>query len=263
MIFPLWRLHVLFLSTLLVFAYQSALADTLRQEYPIADVRSVSVGNAAHLTLRQGDRETLYVEATENGLARVEVTQRGDELTLGVSSGKRFFWSWFNRNADRVHFVLEVRDLEHLHVSGAVEAWVEAIDTDTFRLQVSGASEVNVGLLQAETARVQASGASQVTIDRLHTQSLDADASGASQITLANGEPMALLIAQASGASQIEAHNLPTTEANVAVSGASKAQVHALEQLNVEASGASRVDYLGNPRIQQRTSGASNVRAVR
>lgn len=262
MISPFWRLHILFLSALLVFAYQTAMADTLRQEYPIADVRVVSVSNAVHITIRQGDRETLFVEARKDGLERVEVSQRGDQLTLGVSSGKRILWPWFNRNADQVHFVLELRELEHLEVSGAVEGWVETIQNPTFRLQVNGASKVNVGMLQAETARVQASGASQITVDRIHTQSLDADASGASQITFAHGDPLTLLILRASGASQIDARNLPSTEANVDVSGASKAQVNAVEQLNVDASGASRLDYRGNPRIQQRTTGASNVRAL-
>src|SRR5690554_6180631 len=160
MISTLWRLHLGALAALLVFSHPNAFAEVLQQEYPIADVRTISVSNAAHLTLRQGSAETLFVEATEQGLDRVKVTQRGEHLTLEVKSGRAFFWSWFNRNSEDVHFIVEVRDLERLNVSGAVEVRMEELTTEAFRLDVSGASRVMIAALHTAATRAQASGAS-------------------------------------------------------------------------------------------------------
>lgn len=263
MTISLWRMPTLTLAAVLLFSHPQADAEQMRQEYPIANVQTLAVSNAAQLTVRQGTSESLTVESSENGLSRVRVSQLGDQLSLDVRPTQSGFWSWFNRSRsrDKVHFIVEVRDIERLELSGAVEAFVEALTTTDLHLQVNGASTVNIGVLQADAARLEATGASKITIARIDTHRLTANASGASEIRLTDGEPLAFLTAHISGASDISAANLQASDATLHVSGASKAVVNVVEQLNVEASGASRVDYTGNPRIQQRITGASSVRA--
>ncbi|WLD58670.1 DUF2807 domain-containing protein [Salinispirillum sp. LH 10-3-1] len=263
--FNLWRAPLTLAIFLLAVTHTTVAAELLRQEHPIADVRKVSVSSAVHLTVRQGATESLFIEAAQTDMNRVQVRQRGHHLELGADLGTPRFLFWLDRGRERdpIHFILEVRDLERLVVSGAVEATISELDAASFHLEVSGASKVTIDFLSAEATRIELSGTSRVAIDRLDSRTLDADVSGASRLEVSSGEPMAVLIARASGASHIDTMAVTTGEANVDVSAASRAYVRVQDQLNVTASAASQVEYAGNPRVQQNISGASSIRAQR
>lgn len=260
--FNRWRALAL---TLLAVVQSAAATELLRQEYPIVDVRTVSVSSAVHLTVRQGTNESLFIEAAQSEMNRVQVRQQGHHLELGADLGTPRFLFWLDRERQRdpIHFILEVRTLEKFVVSGAVEAIVNELELASFQLEVSGASKVTIDRLSAEATRMNISGTSRVQIDQLDSRTLDADVSGASRLDIRSGEPMAILIARASGASQIDTIGVATDEANVDVSAASRAYVRVQDQLNVTASAASQVEYAGNPRIQQNITGASSIRAQR
>lgn len=243
-----------------LFAPISAVADEiLSQSYAIENIRYLEVGHAARVEVRQGPTESLRAEATADVLERVTVDVKGERLTLGVESKRRGWFNWFGNNNDEVKFVVQIKELNGLKLSGAVHAQVEELQGNSLKLDASGASHARFGSLHLETLVLELSGASHAIVKEAQLQRLQLSGSGASKIELKGEAKLTELRLDLSGASKYFGRGLDADLARVEASGASNIELGLVESLEVNASGASNVRYAGQPRIKQNTSGASSI----
>ena len=235
-------------------------ADRVAQVYPVKDFTEVSVGGNALLEVTQDGTEYLRVEATPEVMQRVKVDLSGKRLTLGVKH-KGGFFNWFEQGNEQVRFILRVKQLTFVELSGAARGRFSDFQEDNFMLHASGAAGAEFSVLNAQYFAVQLSGASNLSIGSVNSKQQDFGLSGASNLEIKQPSNVGELKADLSGASNMRARPLKAGEADVGASGASHIEISVSELLEADASGASSIDYYGNPQAQTDSSGASHINA--
>lgn len=235
------------------------------KEYPIKGVDSVFVAGAGVIEVSQGEVESLRVEADAEVMKSVYVDQTGSKLSLSTKGPKGSWFDWvkYDHQEKEVRYILTVKSLEALELTGAIRGQVKALAVKELKLKLSGAANVNVGNLTVSQLLLDFSGAANAVVDQLTAQKLDAGLSGAANAELKTASSnLQILKVDVSGASNFKAKGLAAKDVRVQASGAANATVHALDSLDIDASGASNVHYLGSPKLKQSTSGASHIENI-
>jgi len=196
----------------------------------VADFNSISVSAGIDLYIKQGNKESVTVKASENVIDRLMTEVENGQLRIYLKKGKY-------RNAKMDVFVV-VDELEALHASGGSDVYGQTpFRADDFELHASGGSDIEMDL-EAERLECHLSGGS------------DTDLEGS----------VNHLHIQASGGSDFEGFKLATKHCVINASGSSDSNVNASESLEVNASGSSDVNYKGNPsKTNIQSSGSSDV----
>lgn len=252
---------MLLFSTLLAVMPFAQAADWVAQEYPVKDFSEISMGGAAVIEVTQGDSEYLRVEADPEVMKRVSVDLSSKRLTLAVKSKSGGLMKWFNNNDDKVRFVVRVKTLTRLELSGAAHAKVAPLNQVGFVLDASGASHALFDGLEGKIMAINLSGASHAVVERINVAQQTFGLSGAANLHINQESSAEEVKANVSGASHIHAKPLKAKSANVEANGASSIDIYVTETLTAEASGASTVNYYGKPTAKTKSSGAGHVNA--
>lgn len=250
----------------LIFSVEAVRADDLiAKAYDIKNVSELVVGGGGRVQITQGDTESLRVEATQEVMERVKVDLSGDKLSLNVrNSAHGFsFFDLFKHRNDEVLYVLQLKKLHYLGLSGASRATFGNWVGDDMKLNVSGAGNVNFTHLRVNDLFIELTGASNSRVEMLTANKLKFELSGAANIEIKGASQASFLKVGASGASNFRGKLLKVTQADVDASGASNIDVHTTEFLKAGASGASNIRYLGQPKLESNSSGASNIKAIK
>lgn len=234
--------------------------DVVAQAYPISGVTGVQAGGGAFLEITQGDAESLTVEATPEVMKRVKVDLTDHLLTLSIKRDGKIF-NWFNNNNEKVRFILQVKQLSLLDLSGAAHAMIGNYRGEKMILKGSGASYASFDGLQINSLRLENSGASNTDIKTVTSQIMDIDLSGASNFKVEKSGKTKELKVGASGASNFHGRQLLAAITDADASGASFIELQVSEALKADASGASNINYYGAAKVSSSASGASHVTA--
>jgi hypothetical protein len=246
---------------LVVIAPASLAADVVAKTYPIKDFTEVYLGGNAILEISQDGTEYLRVEATPELMERVIVDLTGKRLTLSLKHKEGLF-NWFSaNNHDPVRFILRVKQLTFVELSGAARGRFSDFQGNQLRLHASGAANAEFAALNVEQFAAQLSGASNLRIDSVNSTRQDFDLSGASNLEVKQDSRVQELRAGLSGASNMRARALKARVADLGASGASHIEASVMDSLDARASGASSIEYYGRPGVRSDSSGASHIKA--
>ncbi|MGE5171376.1 MAG: head GIN domain-containing protein [Rudaea sp.] len=214
-------------------------SETLTRDHQdLAPFHAIEIGGRAHVTLVQGDAESIDVEAAGRG-ARIEANVSNGRLVIRAHTRRRVFGFLSGRRAPAAPTItVRFRRLEAIAVSGGIRMDVPRLDASTLRVVASGGTRLSVRELRAASLRVEGSGA------------LDATLSG--QV---DTERVSI-----SGAGSYDGQHLRAADADVTVSGVGNVVVHAERTLRATISGAGNVEYVGDPVVTERVSGIGRVR---
>jgi len=252
---------VLLLSSLWVVAPFAQAAEWIAQEYPVKNVNEIHVGGGAVIEITQSDSEYLRVEADPEVMKRVSVDLTGGRLTLGVKSKSGGLFKWFNSDNDKLRFVVRVKALKLLELSGAAHAAVAPLNQPNFVFEASGASHAVFDGLEGKVVVIDLSGASHAVVERIHVAQQTYGLSGAANLTINQESSADQTKANVSGASNLHAKPLKSKSVDVEASGASNIDISAIDTITAEATGASNINYYGKPAAKTEASGAGHVNA--
>lgn len=251
----------------LLLSVESVFAEAIvARSYDIKNVSEVVVSGGGRVQITQGETESLRVEATQDVIDRVSVDLSGDKLTLGVKySSKKsfsFFRLFYDHHDDNVLYVLQLKKLTYLGLSGASRATFSDWNGRNMDVHCSGAGEVNFANLKVDDLFIDLTGASNAHIQSVTANKAKFELSGAANVNIKKESQAKFLQVGASGASNFRGKLLTVAQADVGASGASNIELHTTELLKANASGASNIRYLGQPRLQSDASGASHVSSI-
>jgi hypothetical protein len=247
------------------FSVETARADdVIAKAYDIKDVSELVVSGGGRVQITQGDTESLRVEATSEVMARVKVDLSGDKLSLSVrnTSGGFSFFDLFKHRNDDVLYVLQLKKLHYLGLSGASRATFGNWVGGDMKVNVSGAGAANFTNLRVNDLFIELTGASNSRVEMLTARTLKFELSGAANMDVKAASQTNFLKIGASGASNFRGKLLRAAQADVDASGASNVDLQATEYLKAGASGASNIRYLGQPKLDSNASGASHIKAI-
>ncbi len=204
-----------------------------RQEYPIEDVDELKVAGSGKVILKQGDTESLVIEADDNILPHIIIEVDDGELSIHPEHNSNL------RSKSGIVYYLTLKKIEEIELSGAVELESSLIEAKKLEFGLSGATKVKA---------------------RIKTDTLEIEGSGASKLYL-EGETNKQKV-EISGSTHYDAGSLQSESAEIEVSGASRVTVAVRKKLEVEASGVAVISYKGDPQVTIDSSGAASVQKV-
>lgn len=211
----------------------SSCSGVVRSEVrEVSGFNAVSVNSFGEMQIRQGDVESLTIEAPSDYLRYLETSVVNNTLNISTRRG------FIGAPVRRVIYTLTVKDLNSISLSGAgLIKILDGLKSGDFKLNLSGAGSIE--------------------IDNLSASSLTMNFSSAGAIVIAGKvEKQSVTI---SGVGSYEAGDLESQSAKVILSGAGSAVVWAKESLDVTVSGVGSVSYFGSPQVSQNISGLGSV----
>jgi hypothetical protein len=213
----------------------SGVVETETRE--VSAFQAISVDYPANITIRQGDSESVSIEADDNLLPQLVADVRNGTLYLENNEQ-----NWRDRVSPSklVQVEISVVELNQVHFPTAGKMLIKELQTDSLDISVSGAGDL--------------------TLSELDAESLDFSLSGAGSVD-ADGTAKKLQL-RISGLGSFNGGDLSSQEADVRISGAGSATVRVEEVLDANISGAGSINYYGDPSVNENVSGVGSVRKI-
>jgi hypothetical protein len=199
--------------------------------------QAISIEYPADITVRQGDTESVTIEADDNLLPQLAAEVRNG--TLHFENTERNWRARVNPTK-MVQVTITVSDLNEIHFTTAGKMQIEGLETDSLSVSVSGAGDITLTELAAKDLELSLSGAGNINAD-------------------GTTDNLRLRI---SGMGNFNGGDLQSQEADVRISGAGNATVWAEGTLDAGISGAGSIDYYGDPDVSENISGVGSVRKI-
>jgi hypothetical protein len=181
------------------------------------DVRGfdeVELEGIGNLSIRQTGSESLTVEAEEDVLPKIRTEVENGRLVIGPEPNTSI------QTTEPINYVLTVKDLHALKLSGSGDVEAEGINTNKLGINISGSGAVEVSG-RTDSQEIDISGSGAYRADDLESKEAKIDVSGSGFATVNVSEA---LDAKVSGAGSVEYVGDPTVEKDV--SGAGRVSEH-------------------------------------
>ena len=200
----------------------------------VSGFSGVNFAGWGELNVRQGNEESLVIEADDNLLPQIRADVENDRLVIGLRRGVSVSTS------SPMRFTLVVTDLDSLELSGSGKMRIGPLRSGAFRLRVSGSGDIRMEGLDASTLTAEISGSGNMEIPgKVDRQEV-----------------------HISGSGSYHAPDLECRSAEISVSGSGDSTIRVAETLSARISGSGSVRYYGNPSVTKKISGSGNIRQL-
>ena len=211
--------------------------NLVREKREVESFDKISLKGIGKVIIRQGEEESLEVEARDDMLPSIVTEVEDGKLVISYKTD----WSKQVIIPIRpIRFRVTMRTVKLLEILGAgiIEAY--DIETDTLELVIKSAGAIRVKALAAEALAVAISGAGGTKLS---------GKVGRQEVTI-------------SGVGGHQAGKLESGSCTVTVNGAGGATVWARDALDVSVSGLGGVRYYGDPKVTKSISGLGGVKSM-
>ena len=196
-------------------------------------VKQVSLDGMGTIVLKQGNEESLTIEAEDNIMPHIQSKVEGDKLSISYDTNTP-------TPTKDIKFYLTVKDINSIIISGAGMIESEGFKTKAMSISMDGAGNGDLAGLTLKKLTVNIAGAGKMMLAGKCTEQT---------ITI-------------SGAGNYDAKDLVTETTTINIDGAGKGTVNVKKVLNAIISGAGSLNYLGSPQVNQQVSGGGSVKQI-
>jgi uncharacterized protein YxeA len=204
--------------------------DVVKKERNAESFTGIRVSTGIDVYLKQGNNETISVEADEN---------LHEYILTEVRDGILHVYTEVNiRDAEMKRVYVTMKEVTSVKTSSAGDVIGETpVKSDRLELSASSAGDIKL---------------------EVYAKEIEVDISSSGDMTL-TGE-VDILQADLSSAGDLNAYDLQAREADVSVSSAGNADINVSEKITARASSAGDVNYRGDPKfIDAHSSSAGGV----
>jgi len=212
-----------------LFGGAASAAAVAREARSVSGFDRIVLRGVGDLAIRQGDRESLVVEAETRILRNLSATVSNGTLYLDVIGNVS--------TQQPIRYELTVKTLREVLSEGSGAVELAAIRSASLALTLGGSGEIKAAALRVSRLESSIAGSGSITTD---------GEAGEQSVRIG-------------GAGDYFAEELRTHAASIDISGSGSARVRVRDTLKVRISGSGNVTYTGNPRVAQDISGAGDV----
>jgi Putative auto-transporter adhesin, head GIN domain len=199
----------------------------------VADFDEVVFAVAGEVSIEQGSRESLSLDAEPAVLRKITTEIRDRRLVIGVTPSSRI------ETNQPIRMKIGVRTLR------------------AFECRTTGA--ISIGPLRSDTLTLAMAGGGSIHVDRLdNAANLKVKISGSGDISVGGGKVTAQQLA-ISGMGTYSAPHLASERAEVAIDGSGEVQLAASSTLAVRVDGIGNVRYHGDPAVTRSIRGIGTI----
>ncbi len=204
--------------------------NVVTKEREAGSFSGIRVSTGIDVYLKQGDNQSITVEADENLHEYILTEIEGDVL--------RVYTEVNIRDADEKKVFVTMKQVKSVKASSAGDVIGQSpVKTDEIEIDASSAGDIKL---------------------EVYAKEIEVDISSSGDVTL-KGEAD-VLEADLSSAGNLNAAELKVREAEVSVSSAGDADINVTEKLQARASSAGDVHYTGNPKyVDAHSSSAGSI----
>lgn len=207
----------------------------------LSGIRRVHFRALGDMTILQGPREGLEIEADQAIRERIRATVNGDALEI------RYDQNWLDWLQPRfwnvgspVRFTLYVRELVLLEAGGMGNITVPSLLTPRLEIQQHGAGSLTVHQFEGGELVVHQAGLGNIEVEgRVNHQDM-----------------------RLTGTGNYNAARLESATASVQLTGLGSARIWARDTLDARVTGAGSIEYYGSPQVREQVSGLGSVRRL-
>lgn len=211
----------------LALANSSAVAEVMTR--PADGVTRVVFKTPGDLAIRVGAQEKLTVEAEPKVLAQLDISVKGDTLTL---SSKGSF-----KTEKGLKYTLTIKSFRKLRSEGSGNSAIEGFAGNDIDVEAAGSGDISLKNVKPGRLQIAIPGSGNV----------EAAGSGKS------------LLARIDGAGNIDAAKFQAQVVEARLDGSGNIRIHADESLKAVISGAGNIEYKGKAKVTQSITGAGSV----
>lgn len=256
----------------------SAQNRIVKQNRQVAEFTAIDASSGWDVIIRQGNRQSVSIEVSEELLDRAVVEVKNGTLHIYNENRSRSFSLRNMRNTTQKAYVT-VTNLQKIEASGGVDIRFETplktgdlevnlsggtdlenliLDCNRFNGQFSGGCDAGITFSGAKEVKADISGGSDVKLREISARTTWISASGGCDIEL-TGKTDSLTL-DASGGCDVSASGLEAQDCTAAFSGAADGGLFVTHRLDIRVSGAADVTCKGNPRdISKSVSKSSSL----
>jgi hypothetical protein len=219
-----------------------AASKLISESRDVEGFSQIDLRDFERLVISQGPEESLTIEAEADFLPKIRSDIKGNKLVLGIGSDwmERVFSGYDFIRQRTVNYILSVKRLESVTLSGKHEVVINELDAARLQLHSSGASKIEMTGFTGDSLEFVGSGRSEIVLSgRADRQSI-----------------------KVSGSCEYRSAELQSQESAIKISGRSRVEVWAAKSLDVSVSGMGTVLYRGAPAISQSISGMGEVKQL-
>ncbi len=199
----------------------------------VQDFKTIQISYPAQVTIRQGETESLTIQAEDNVAQAIHTQVLNGVLVIDNTRDHRVYIS----PTKPVQITITIRDLAELDFETAGEVNLDGLKTDALHLVMDGAGTLTLKDVQLETLNCSLGGAGTI------------NASGsANDIEL-----------QMDGLGSFNGADLHAQTASVKLNGAGSATVWVDSNLRAVINGLGSINYYGDPQVNQSVDGLGSI----
>jgi len=227
----------------------------ITEERTVHNFTGVDLRCNGEMTLIQGDKESLIIEAPADIMPDIESEVRDRMLILELK--KTSLFGLHKRNFD-IKFTLTMKEIETTNISGSGSIEAKDIVAKDLAINIDGSGELSFGHLKADKLDVDLSGSGDFDIEDFTGGKISVTISGSGEGEISGKVDEQTI--QISGSGDYTAGRLDSKTAEIDISGSGDTELKVSDELKVNVSGSGDVVYLGQPKIRSRVSGSGDVR---
>lgn len=205
--------------------------ELAREARAVAGFDRVVKAGVGDLVIRQGERESLVVEAEQRLLSRLSTEVRQGVLHFDTR-GSQFV------SRHPVRYLLTVRDLKSVDMDGSGDLAASNLRLAGLDLRLAGSGDTNLKGLQADRLDVRITGSATVAVaGRVDRQTVSIE-----------------------GAGDYDASRVQSDQVQVVIDGAGDVRVRVRQRLVARILGSGDILYYGDPQVEEAVTGAGQVR---
>jgi hypothetical protein len=199
----------------------------------VSDFHSIEISYPAQVLVKQGNKESLEIEAEDNLLPGLQTQVRNNTLEI-------FY---------------KTKDGKHVNPTKTVK--ITIVVKDLTSVDFTSAGELTIDNLKTNALDISLSGAGNLKLNKILVKALDVSLSGAGSMSASGtADDLNLSI---SGFGDFKGADLHSKDARVDISGAGSATTWVDNNLDAQISGAGSISYYGSASVTKQVSGVGGV----
>ena len=209
----------------------------VQRDFPVAGAfDKIALAGSPNVIVTVGGAASVRAEGEAEMLDRLEITNEGGQLQIGMRHGAGSWFSWGSHRGITVH--ITVPALAGASITGSGDMRIDRVQGPAFAGSVTGSGDMNIAALTAEQASFTVTGSGDISAAG-HARQATASVTGSGDLHLA----------------QLEA-----AAATLAVAGSGNIGIRATETAAIELRGSGDVTVAGPARCTINKSGSGDVR---
>lgn len=205
------------------------LASETRQ---LGSFSGVEMNLSGNVTIVQGDKEAIVIEAEDNILPFITTTIKNGRLVIDISA---ISFSTYKP----MKFAITVNRLDTIVLNSSADIDLQALKGSSIYLRVNGSGDIVAGDVQAD--------------DRLTVEIY-----GSGDVTLGNGAAPNQTV-EIFGSGNLDAGKVAGRQATIKVNGSGDTTLWVTDDLDVSILGSGDVSYYGTPAVKSEKLGSGKV----